>query len=177
MQALHIGYMKPLNTYYEQEIETWLGSNPSRVVTPFVVCKLFGPAFRSAATMEALVNSFIRTRPFPCNRHIFQDHVFACYRLDESQVKPAGAADNEIARWATSNVSFHNASGGKFIRPADVRSIPHKTPKCSAPIYQAKQSRASCAKLLTASSCRKQLRECQKKPAIKRLFGTKRNQQ
>ena len=131
--------------------------------------------------MEALVNSFIKTRPLPCNRHIFQDHEFACYRLDESQVKPTGAAGNQIARWATSNVPFHNASGGKFIRPVDVRPIPHKIPKCSAPIYQAKQSRASCAKLLTASSCRKQLRECQekksfslsKKPAIKRLFGTK----
>jgi hypothetical protein len=35
--------------------------------------------------------------------------------------------------------------------PADVRPIPHQTPKCSAPIYQAKQSRASCAELLTAS--------------------------
>jgi len=57
----------------------------------------------------------------------------------------------------------------------------HSSRKSSAPIYQAKQSRASCAKLLTASPCRKQLRECQekksfsllKKPAIKRLFGTK----
>jgi len=54
--------------------------------------------------------------------------------------------------------------------------------KCSAPIYQEKQSRAICAKLLTASPCRKQLREWEdkksfslsKKPAIKRLFGTRR---
>jgi len=43
-------------TYYAQEIETWLGSDPSRVVTSFVVGKWFGPAFRRAATMEALVN-------------------------------------------------------------------------------------------------------------------------
>jgi len=45
---------------YAQEIETWLSSNPSRV-TPFVVYKLFGPDFRRAATMEDLVNSFIKT--------------------------------------------------------------------------------------------------------------------
>jgi len=37
MQPLDNGFMKPQKTYYTQEIETWLGSNPSRVVTPFVV--------------------------------------------------------------------------------------------------------------------------------------------
>jgi hypothetical protein len=46
--------------YYAQEIETWLGSNPN-LVAPFVVWKLFGPAFRRAATVEALVNPFIKT--------------------------------------------------------------------------------------------------------------------
>jgi hypothetical protein len=97
--------------------------------------------------------------------------------VDESQ----DGADNEISRPGTSKVSFHNASGGKFISPADVRPIPHLTPKFSVPIDQTKQSRVSCAKLLTASPYRKQLRECQeknslsmsKKPTIKRLFGTK----
>jgi hypothetical protein len=66
--------------------------------------------------------------------------------------------------------------------PTDVRPIPHLTPKCSDPIDQAKQSRASCAQLLTATPYWKQLRERQdkkalslsKKPAIKRLFGAKR---
>jgi hypothetical protein len=77
----------PQKTYYAQEIETWLGSSPSCVVTPSVVCKLFGPAFRRAARMEASVNFFIKTGPFPCNRHIFQDHEFACHGLDESQDK------------------------------------------------------------------------------------------
>jgi len=56
MQLLDVGIMKQLKTYYAQEIETWLGSNTDRVVTPFVVCKLFGLAYRSAATMEASAN-------------------------------------------------------------------------------------------------------------------------
>jgi hypothetical protein len=43
MQPLDFGTMKPLQTY-AQEIETSLGSNPDRVVTPFVVFKVFGPA-------------------------------------------------------------------------------------------------------------------------------------
>jgi hypothetical protein len=97
------------------------------------------------------------------------------------QDKCTDGAGNEISRPETLNISFHNASDGKFISPADVRPIAHLTAKCSAPTDQAKQLRASCAKLLTASPYRKQLRECQdkkvlllsKKPALKRLFGTK----
>jgi len=169
MQPLYVGFMKPLRTYYAQEIETWLGNNPGSVVTPFVVCKLFEPAHRRAATMEASVNSFIKTGLFPCNRHILQDHELACNGTDESQDKYTDGAGNEISKPTTSNISFHNASGRKFISPADVRPISHLATKCSAPIDQAKQSRASCAKLLTASPYRKQLRECQEK---KRLFLT-----
>jgi len=106
---------------------------------------LFGLAYKRAATMEVSVNSFIRTGLFPCNRHIFQDHKFACYGRDEFQDKRADGPGNEISRPGILNVSFHNASGGKFISPSDVRPISHLTPKCSAPIDQAKQSREWCA--------------------------------
>jgi len=127
--------------------------------------------------METSVNLFTKTGLFPSNRHIFQDHEFACHGMDESQ----GGADNKISGPGTSKVSFHNASGGKFIILADVPPIRLLTTKCSAPTDQAKLSRASCAKLLTASPYRKQLRECQekkalslsRKPSRKRLFGTK----
>jgi hypothetical protein len=60
MQPLDVGFLKPIKTYYAQEIETWLGNNPGRVFTPFVYCELFGPAYRRTATMEASVNSFIK---------------------------------------------------------------------------------------------------------------------
>jgi hypothetical protein len=65
MQPLDIGIVKPLTTYCAQEIETWLGSNPGRVVTPFIVWKLFRPAYRIAATMETSLNPFIKTGLFP----------------------------------------------------------------------------------------------------------------
>jgi hypothetical protein len=71
--------------------------------------------------------------------------------MDESQDKRTDGTGNEISRPGTSNVSLHDASGGKFVSPADVRPIPHLTPICSATIDKAKQSRASCVKLLTAS--------------------------
>ena len=183
MKPLYVGLMKPLKTYYAQEIERWLGSNHGHVVTPFVVCKLIGPAYRRTATMGDSLNSFIKTGLLPCNRHtsIFRDHEYTCHGTEESQDKRTDGAGNEISRPGTSNVSFHNASGGKFLSPSNVRPIPHLTPKYSAHIDQTKQSRARCAKLLTASPYREQLRECQEKkvvslsqkPAIKRLFGTK----
>jgi hypothetical protein len=81
MQPLDVGFMKPQKTYYAQETETWLGSNPGRVVTSFVACKLFGPAYRGAEAIEASVNSFIKTGLFLCNRHIFQGNEFACYGM------------------------------------------------------------------------------------------------
>jgi hypothetical protein len=82
---------------------------------------LFRPAYRRAETKEISVSSFIKTGPFPCNRHIFQDHDYACHGMDESQDKRTDGAGNEISRSGTPNLPFHNASGGKFISPADVR--------------------------------------------------------
>jgi hypothetical protein len=136
MQPLDVGSMKSLKTYYAQEIEKWLGKNPGSVVTSFLVCKLFGPAYRRATTTETSVNSFTKSGLFPRNRHIFQDHEFACHGMDESQ----GGAGNEISRQGISKVYFHKASGGKFINPANVRPIPLLTLKCSAPTDQAKLS-------------------------------------
>jgi hypothetical protein len=52
MQPLDVLFHEVTETYYVEEIETWLGNNLSRVVTPFVVCKLFGPMFRRSATMK-----------------------------------------------------------------------------------------------------------------------------
>jgi len=84
--------------------------------------------------MEASVNSVIETGTFSCNRLTFQDHEIACHGMDESRDKRTDGDGNEISRPGTSNVSFHNARGGKFIRSPDVRPIPHLTAKCSAPI-------------------------------------------
>jgi len=76
--------------------------------------------------MGALVNSFIKTRPFPCKRRIFQDHEFACNVLDESQDKGSGGAGNEISRSGTSKVSFHNTNGGKVQQTSDSFLINHQ---------------------------------------------------
>ena len=122
----------------------------------------------------------IKTRPFPCKRHIFQDHEFACHVLDGTQDKRIGGAGNEISRSGTLSVSFHIAIGGKVQQTSDPFLTKHQN--VLLPYVKQKKSRASCAKPLTASPCRKHLWECQEKKsfslleklAIKRLFGTKR---
>ena len=81
MQPLDVGLMKPQKTYYAQVIETWLDSNPARVVTSSVMCKFFELAYRRAETMKVSVNLFIKTVLSPCNRHTFQDHEFACHGM------------------------------------------------------------------------------------------------
>jgi len=109
------------------------------------VCK----KYKNAKT-EGSVNSVIKTGLFPSNRHIFQDYEFACHGMDESQ----GKRTMELAmkfQDREHQTFVHNASGRKFMSPADVRPFPHLAPKCCAPIDQAKQTRVSCAKLLTAS--------------------------
>jgi hypothetical protein len=81
--------------------------------------------------------------------------------LDESQDKRTDGAGNKISKiW---NIKRLFSQRQWWESPAHVRPIRHQTPKYSAPVYQAKQSRASCAKPLTASPCRKHLRACEEK--------------
>ena len=37
MQPLVVSFMKPLSTYYDQELEKWLRNNPGRIVTTFQI--------------------------------------------------------------------------------------------------------------------------------------------
>jgi len=78
--------------------------------------------------MEALGNSFIRvtTRPFPCNRHIFQDLKFPYHGLEESKNKRTDGAGNKISGSGTSNISFHNTNGGKVQQTSDLFLIKHQ---------------------------------------------------
>ena len=42
--------MKPLSTYYDQELEKWLRNRPGRVVITFQVAESFEIAYNKAAT-------------------------------------------------------------------------------------------------------------------------------
>ena len=44
LQPLDVTFMKPLMTYYTQEVEKWLRNHPGRVVTTFQIAGLFSSA-------------------------------------------------------------------------------------------------------------------------------------
>ncbi|XP_067120893.1 uncharacterized protein [Centruroides vittatus] len=83
MQPMDVAFMKPLKTYYAQEIETWLRNNPGRTVTNKYVVRLFGIAYEKAATMSNSVNGFRKTGLLPCNRYIFTDEDFSVFNDED----------------------------------------------------------------------------------------------
>ena len=72
-----VSFMKPLSTYYDQELEKWLRNNPGRIVTTFQITELFGYTYVKAATSQTVANGFRKTGIFPTYRDIFLPHEFA----------------------------------------------------------------------------------------------------
>jgi len=69
--------MKPLNTYTDQVITTWLIKNHSyRVVTQFQLAAIFDEAYIKATTMRTAMNGFKQTGIYPTDRHVFVDIDF-----------------------------------------------------------------------------------------------------
>jgi hypothetical protein len=77
LQPLDVSFMRPLSTFYTQEVERWLREHPGRCVTIYQVAALFTEAYLKSATALNARNGFRKTGIFPLNRDIFQDHEFA----------------------------------------------------------------------------------------------------
>lgn len=89
MQPLDLSFMSPFKTYYAQEIETWLRNHADRgVVTIYQIGKLFGNAYKKAATAEIAAKGFEKAALFPCNRHKFRPHDFLDLEAEQQAVNP-----------------------------------------------------------------------------------------
>jgi hypothetical protein len=53
--------MSPFISYYGQEIEMWLKTNPGLVVTSYQIAPLVGKAYLRSAKVEIAVNGFRET--------------------------------------------------------------------------------------------------------------------
>ncbi len=76
LQPLDVAFMKPLSGYYENEVRTWLRTNPGKVVTLHQISSLFGKAFVRSATMTTAVNGFRKTGIWPVDRNVFDKSDF-----------------------------------------------------------------------------------------------------
>jgi hypothetical protein len=77
LQPLDVGFMKPLMTYYAQNVHMWLRNHLGRVVIMFQIGELFGGAYLRAASVQTAVKAFSTTGISPCNRHVFTDDDYA----------------------------------------------------------------------------------------------------
>ena len=77
LQPLDVAFMKPLMTYYAQEVQNWLRAHPGRVVTTYQIAELFRGAYLSAATLRTATKDFEKAGIWPVNRNIFQKEDFA----------------------------------------------------------------------------------------------------
>jgi hypothetical protein len=68
--------MSPLSTYYSSEVQRWMQQHPGRPITISQIGKLFGNAFRKAASIQTAVNGFKKTGVHPINPEIFEDWMF-----------------------------------------------------------------------------------------------------
>lgn len=116
LQPLDVCFMKPLSTYYEAEVNTWLRSNPGRVVTQFQIAKLFGNAFIKSANMLTAMNGFKKTGIWPCDRNVFTDVDFA----------PAETTNRPPPEEADEEPITNNANIDPECLPADNETITNK---------------------------------------------------
>lgn len=76
LQPLDVAFMKPLSKYYEDEIRTWMRTNPGKVVTLHQISSLFGKAFIRSATMSTAVSGFRKTGIWPVDKNVFEESDF-----------------------------------------------------------------------------------------------------
>ncbi|XP_047144756.1 uncharacterized protein LOC124818241 [Hydra vulgaris] len=76
VQPLDVVFFGPLQTYYDQEIQTWLRKHPDRVMTHFQVPGLLNNAYLKIATLAKAVHAFAKTGIYPFNPNIFEDWMF-----------------------------------------------------------------------------------------------------
>ena len=77
LQPLDCVMYGPLKTYYKQECDKWMLSNPGKRISDYDVAGIFSAAYTRAATMDKGINGFACTGIFPFNPHVFEDNDFA----------------------------------------------------------------------------------------------------
>ena len=140
MQPLDVGFMKPMKTYYAQEISNWLRNCPGRVVTHYQVASLFGKAYQKATTLQISMSAFRRTGLVQCNRNIFSYIDFA--------IHAGGGSDSIVIPDA------ENLIGPADISPLPQLQKPHDHQPSTSEEPTRRKGRTGKAALITSSPYR-----------------------
>ena len=76
IQPLDRVFFRSLMSYYNQEFDSWLRTDITKV-SVFYVCRILGRAYIRSASMSITVNGFKCTGTWPCNRNVWTDADFA----------------------------------------------------------------------------------------------------
>ena len=117
MQPLDKSFMGPLKIFYCQEIEKWLCSHPGWVITIYQIGKLFGNAYKRAATGERVSNGLRVTGLFPCDKNIFRPYDFPLSSEDKDATPVNHPALAKISHHSVLlNFAVHLCWGSPIIR-------------------------------------------------------------
>lgn len=76
IQPLDRCYFKALKTFYADECDRWLTTNPGRQITHFQVARLLAKAYERCSTMNRGVKGFEVCGIYPINRNVFTEEDF-----------------------------------------------------------------------------------------------------
>lgn len=88
LQPLDISFMRPLSTYYSQEVNLYLVNHPGRVITLYEIGKIFGLAYNKSATINNAVSGFRKAGIVPYNPDVFSDFDFMAASTTETPYTP-----------------------------------------------------------------------------------------
>lgn len=172
MQPMDVGFMKPLKTFYAQEVEIWLRANFGRVVTVYQIGELFGRAYMKAATVQNAAKGFQSTGLFPMNKYRFGEEDFPLHcqprptdssqsgkdsgketQLPTSSTAAQGSPSTAVQGLDCTTIDEENRPE-LFIKAIDISPVPFLSAE-----QKKKHARAGSAEIITSSPYKKLVEE------------------
>ena len=88
LQPLDVSFFGPLKTFYSQQCDSGMVSNPATAITDRQVGRLFGAAYKKAATAGNAINGFSACGIEPFNADVFDESEFAAAITTERDLLP-----------------------------------------------------------------------------------------
>jgi hypothetical protein len=125
IQHLDNAFFGPLKTFYCQEIEKWLRSNPGPVATVYQTGELFGSIHKRPAAGEIAGNGFWTTDLFPRDKNPFRPHDFPL----TSENTEAAPVNRPTLVETSDQPSFNSANfspstSAVVLRASDISPVP-----------------------------------------------------